>query len=80
MLYFLSCENFGKYQKGRCIPMTKEQKQMLKLLKMANYTLNQKDNNAFTAQSLFEAKATVDIEHDEQFRPVAQVLICPLTQ
>ena len=62
------------------LPMTKEQKEMFKMLKMANYTLNQKDNNAFIAQSLFEVKATADIEHDEQFRPVAQVLICPLTQ
>lgn len=62
------------------LPMTNQQKEMFKMLKMANYTLNQKDNNSFTAQSLFEVKATSDIEHDEQFRPVAQVLICPLTQ
>lgn len=62
------------------LPMTKEQKEMIKMLKMANYTLNQKDNNAFTAQRLFEAKATVDNELDGQVRPVAQVIICPLIQ
>ena len=74
------CQNFGKSLGKKELPMTKEQKEMFKMLKMANYTLNQKDNNAFTAQSLFEAKATVDNELDEQVRPVAQVLICPLTQ
>lgn len=67
-------------QKGRCIPMTKEQKEMFSLLTMSNYTLQQKDYNAFIAQRLFEVIAKADTELDEQVRPVAQVVICPLTQ
>ena len=67
-------------QKGRCSPMTKQQKEMFKLLKMSNYTLQEKDHNTFIAQRLFEVIAKADTELDEQVRPVAQVLICPLTQ
>lgn len=60
--------------------MTNPQKEMLRLLRMSNYILEQKDNNTFTAQNFFEVTAKVDTELDGQVRSVAQVVICPLTQ
>ena len=65
---------------GVYLPMTKEQKAMFRLLRIANYTLQQKDQNIFTAQNFFSVTATIDTQLDEQSRLVAQVVTCPLTQ
>ena len=80
MLYFLLCENFGKYIKGRCLPMTKEQKEMIKLIAKANKELPKSRTDYATAEVFCESLAKTDIQH-AQVNPFAvPVTYCPLKQ
>ena len=80
MLYFLLCENFGKYIKPRCLPMTKEQKEMIKLLEYANSKLKLSKNNNVTASLYFAALAKSDIELVSKAQLGFPVTYCPLEQ
>ena len=80
LLHFLLCENFGKYPKGGCIPMTKEQKEMIKMIAKANKSLSKSRTDYATTEVFCELLSKTDIQH-AQVNPFAvPVTYCPLKQ
>lgn len=75
-----SCQNFGKSLGKKELPMTKEQKEMMKLLEYANSKLKLSKNNNVTANLYFAALTKSDIEPVSKGQLAVPVTYCPLKQ